>query len=261
MAVPAHDERDLEFARKFALPIRQVVAPAAVPGASSTGSRAVSPGKAVVVQSELPRRSCRRPRPNSASSPGWKSKAAANARSTISCATGFSPANVIGASRSRSSGATANTNSYPKANFRSNRRRSPISSRPAPASRPWPEPRIGSGIRTPPTRETNTMPQWAGSCWYYLRYCDPHNAENFVGQEAERYWMDSGKPGGVDLYVGGTEHAVLHLLVRAVLAQGAARPRPGLDAGAVSEAGQPGADPGRGRSENVEEQRRQRGQS
>ena len=61
-------------------------------------------------------------------------------------------------------------------------------------------------------RETNTMPQWAGSCWYYLRFCDPHDDKRFVGEEAERYWMGRDQPGGVDLYVGGTEHAVLHLL-------------------------------------------------
>jgi leucyl-tRNA synthetase len=61
-------------------------------------------------------------------------------------------------------------------------------------------------------RETNTMPQWAGSCWYYLRFCDPTNVERFAGEAAEKFWMDSGKAGGVDLYVGGTEHAVLHLL-------------------------------------------------
>ena len=61
-------------------------------------------------------------------------------------------------------------------------------------------------------RETNTMPQWAGSCWYYLRFCDPHNDKRFVGEQAERYWMGGDKPGGIDLYVGGTEHAVLHLL-------------------------------------------------
>jgi leucyl-tRNA synthetase/REP element-mobilizing transposase RayT len=61
------------------------------------------------------------------------------------------------------------------------------------------------------TRETNTMPQWAGSCWYYLRYCDPRNADRFISHEAEAYWT-SEKPGMVDLYVGGTEHAVLHLL-------------------------------------------------
>lgn len=62
-------------------------------------------------------------------------------------------------------------------------------------------------------RETNTMPQWAGSCWYYLRYLDARNSSGFVGAAAENYWMKTGgdKP-GVDLYVGGTEHAVLHLL-------------------------------------------------
>ena len=92
------------------------------------------------------------------------------------------------------------------------------------------------------TRELNTMPQWAGSCWYYLRFCDSSNDERFVGKEAEKYWMVSKKrtkgpsaqgtkgsspsvagsldgsvpsafhAGGVDMYVGGAEHAVLHLL-------------------------------------------------
>ena len=62
------------------------------------------------------------------------------------------------------------------------------------------------------TRETNTMPQWAGSCWYYLRFCDPGNDRRFVGEEPEHYWMGGKQPGGVDLYIGGVEHAVLHLL-------------------------------------------------
>jgi len=58
----------------------------------------------------------------------------------------------------------------------------------------------------PVRRETNTMPQWAGSCWYYLRYIDPHNDKIFCDKEKEQYWMP------VDLYIGGSEHAVLHLL-------------------------------------------------
>ncbi|MCP5524218.1 MAG: leucine--tRNA ligase [Verrucomicrobiales bacterium] len=73
------------------------------------------------------------------------------------------------------------------------------------------------------TRETNTMPQWAGSCWYYLRYLDAANSGCFVDGDAEQYWMGVSNPKseirnpksaapGVDLYVGGTEHAVLHLL-------------------------------------------------
>jgi len=61
-------------------------------------------------------------------------------------------------------------------------------------------------------RETNTMPQWAGSCWYYLRFCDSQNDQRFTGKEPERYWMGGEQPGGVDLYIGGVEHAVLHLL-------------------------------------------------
>ncbi|MGB1129301.1 MAG: class I tRNA ligase family protein, partial [Haloferula sp.] len=80
-------------------------------------------------------------------------------------------------------------------------------------------------------RETNTMPQWAGSCWYYLRYCDPRNNDRFISTEAEEYWSgnvaeassldakngkamspEGSATGMVDLYVGGTEHAVLHLL-------------------------------------------------
>ena len=63
---------------------------------------------------------------------------------------------------------------------------------------------LGSGRRA--RRETNTMPQWAGSCWYYLRYLDPHNSEALASSEKIDYWLP------VDLYVGGAEHAVLHLL-------------------------------------------------
>jgi leucyl-tRNA synthetase len=67
-------------------------------------------------------------------------------------------------------------------------------------------------------RDTNVMPQWAGSCWYEMRYLDPTNEDRFVDPEVEKYWMGPrtdqrpDHPGGVDLYVGGVEHAVLHLL-------------------------------------------------
>jgi leucyl-tRNA synthetase len=76
---------------------------------------------------------------------------------------------------------------------------------PLATARDWLEtidPRSGRPAR----RETNTMPQWAGSCWYYLRYIDPANSARLVNEELENYWMP------VDLYVGGSEHAVLHLL-------------------------------------------------
>ncbi len=77
---------------------------------------------------------------------------------------------------------------------------------------------LGDGLK-PYTRDTNVMPQWAGSSWYELRYADPHNSEQFCAKENEAYWMGPrpaehgpSDPGGVDLYVGGVEHAVLHLL-------------------------------------------------
>jgi leucyl-tRNA synthetase len=82
----------------------------------------------------------------------------------------------------------------------------------------------GAAGSIPARRELNTMPQWAGSCWYYLRYLDPHNTDAFVAPQIERYWLgqkatdtqhpspNTPAPGGVDLYVGGVEHAVLHLL-------------------------------------------------
>ena len=88
-------------------------------------------------------------------------------------------------------------------------------------------------------RETNTMPQWAGSCWYYLRFLDPHNDRGAVDPAVEKAWMP------VDLYVGGAEHAVLHLLYarfwhKVLFDRGYVSTR------AVPEAGQPGDDPGRG---------------
>jgi len=75
----------------------------------------------------------------------------------------------------------------------------------------------GDGVQTY-RRDTNVMPQWAGSCWYQMRYIDPQNDDRFCAVENEEYWMGPrtdvrpDHPGGIDLYVGGVEHAVLHLL-------------------------------------------------
>ncbi|HEY7673551.1 MAG TPA: leucine--tRNA ligase [Gammaproteobacteria bacterium] len=76
---------------------------------------------------------------------------------------------------------------------------------PLAAARAWLE-TVDPTSGRPARRETNTMPQWAGSCWYYLRFIDPHNAKRLVDPDLEKYWMP------VDLYIGGSEHAVLHLL-------------------------------------------------
>ena len=74
---------------------------------------------------------------------------------------------------------------------------------------------LGEGPKTY-YRDTNTMPNWAGSCWYYMRYLDPTDTEHMVEKDEYDYWMGpdrgNGRSGGVDLYVGGVEHAVLHLL-------------------------------------------------
>ena len=78
----------------------------------------------------------------------------------------------------------------------------------------WVEADLGDGPQRY-RRDTNVMPQWAGSCWYELRYTDPTNEQAFVDRAVEEYWMGpqgEGHSGGVDLYIGGVEHAVLHLL-------------------------------------------------
>ncbi len=222
MAVPAHDERDWEFARKFALPIREVVSPDAAP--RTRRRRRVRRRAARMFRGRRvrhPLRSARRPAHRRGESrnhpPGSKRRASAKRRSTSSCATGFSPASATGASRSPSSGKTAGTARFSE---------SELPARPARARRFQADrhPRAaadqgdatGSRYTDTATRETNTMPQWAGSCWYYLRYCDraKRRALRRRRTPSATGWAarPSNSPGGVDLYVGGTEHAVLHLL-------------------------------------------------
>ncbi|MGI8435805.1 MAG: leucine--tRNA ligase [Chthoniobacterales bacterium] len=205
MAVPAHDARDLEFAERFELPIRAVVQP---PGEFEPVGYA-GDGSAI----------------NSPLIEGLPTKEAKEKITQVLADRGAGRRAVNYKlrdwlfSRQRYWGEP-----FPIV-WESGRHRS-LGEEELPLVPPDLEDFKPTGTGEPPlakatewlryseaaTRETNTMPQWAGSCWYYLRFCDPNDDQRFVGQEAERYWMNAGNPGGVDLYVGGTEHAVLHLL-------------------------------------------------
>jgi len=207
MAVPAHDERDLEFAQKFELPIKIVVQAPAKTAEESIGF--CDNGTAI-----------NSPLIDGLPTPEAKAKIAAwlEERGLGKLAINFKLRDWL-FSRQRYWG-------EPFPIVWENGQHRAISESELPLTPPaladfkptgTPEPPLSKATdwvrySATATRELNTMPQWAGSCWYYLRYCDPANSERFVGEAAERYWMGGGKPGGVDLYVGGTEHAVLHLL-------------------------------------------------
>ena len=211
MAVPAHDERDWAFARQYALPIREVIAGGNVQEAAFTDTN-----RGTVVNS-------------------------ATSDNTFSI-NGLAPSEAIPriiewlAKQGKGTRAV----NYKLRDWLFARQR--YWGEPFPVlwvdgeARPLPEERLplvlpethnfkpsGTGesplanlsewlattdpiTNQPARRETNTMPQWAGSCWYYLRFIDPKNSTHLVDQEKERYWMP------VDLYIGGSEHAVLHLL-------------------------------------------------
>jgi len=203
--VPAHDQRDLEFARKFDLPIREVVRPQS--GEESIGFT----GEGIAINSPII---------DGLTSAQAKKKITAwlEQRGLGKRAINYKLRDWL-FSRQRYWGEP-----FPIV-WEDGRHRG-LDEKELPVVPPPLDDYKPSGTGEPPlarakewvrysakaTRETNTMPQWAGSCWYYLRFCDPHNDKRFVGEEAERYWMGDDKPGGVDLYVGGTEHAVLHLL-------------------------------------------------
>jgi leucyl-tRNA synthetase len=204
-AVPAHDERDLEFARKFDLPIRQVVQP------SGDEDPIGFVGDGVAINSPIIN--------------GLQS------RQAIRKITDWLEEHGLGKrainyklrdwlfSRQRYWGEP-----FPIVWQDGNHRA--LTESELPVVSPPLEDYKPTGTGEPPlakaedwiryseraTRELNVMPQWAGSCWYYLRFCDPTNDKRFVGEDAERYWARGDHPGTVDLYVGGTEHAVLHLL-------------------------------------------------
>ena len=205
MGVPAHDERDLEFARKFDLQIREVVRP--LGGEDSIGF--VGEGIAInspVIDGLPSRQAIRR-------ITEWLEQ-----RGVGKGAINYKLRDWL-FSRQRYWG-------EPFPVVWENGKHRALDENELPVVPPPLDDYKPIGTDEPPLarakewvrysgnalRETNTMPQWAGSCWYYLRFCDPQNDQRFVGEEAERYWMGGPKPGGVDLYVGGTEHAVLHLL-------------------------------------------------
>jgi leucyl-tRNA synthetase len=223
MAVPAHDERDWEFARKFGLPIREVVSAAPSLGLGGGGVCEAEPmecfvGEGFAIHSGpldgLPTGDAKHEITRLLEEQGL-------GRKTIN----FKLRDWL-FSRQRYWGEP-----FPIVWEEGRHRAIPESE--LPLLPPALEDFKPTGTGEPPlakatewlrysekaTRETNTMPQWAGSCWYYLRYIDPDNSDRFTGKDAERYWMcgsaasrSSQSKGGVDLYVGGTEHAVLHLL-------------------------------------------------
>ena len=208
MAVPAHDERDFEFATKFHLPIREVVKPSSVNDALPS----CFAGEGVAVNSGfldgLPTAEAKQ------KIIVWLQEKDLG-RGTVN----YKLRDWL-FSRQRYWG-------EPFPIVWENGRHRALTQDELPVVQPDMEDFKPTGTPEPPLskalewlkysdsaqRETNTMPQWAGSCWYYLRFCDATNSDRFIGKEADQYWMArSAKPGGVDLYVGGTEHAVLHLL-------------------------------------------------
>ncbi|MCL1992955.1 MAG: leucine--tRNA ligase [Spirochaetes bacterium] len=213
MAVPGHDERDFEFAKTFGLPIVQVVAPDKTP-----------PGEM---------RECITADGYAVNSGQFSGQETAEAKKNITLwleAAGIGkkavnyklrdwifsrqrywgePIPIVHCSAKCQGGSAIVPLPYDQLPLRLPK----VASYAPTGTGESPLAGIESWVNTacpacgaPARRETNTMPQWAGSCWYYLRYLDPHNESVFAAQEKIEYWMP------VDIYVGGAEHAVLHLL-------------------------------------------------
>jgi leucyl-tRNA synthetase len=274
MAVPGHDERDWEFAKKFNLPIEQVVI--------RTGFKPleISPGKFIGgAIGPLEKPFCEEGIAISSPESGWRLKDMKLPKDQQQLPWEFSPPDINGLSTPEAKKKITawleeknlgkKTINYKLRDWLFSRQRYwgepfPIVWKIGPDGESYHEALPESALPVlPPTledykptatgepplarakdwvnlpdgsvRETNTMPQWAGSCWYYLRYLDAKNNSTFVGKDVENYWMGatannsvaanvsslhsknqsgltSAATPGVDLYVGGTEHAVLHLL-------------------------------------------------
>ncbi len=212
MAVPAHDERDFEFAEKFALPVLQVVQPtndADWKGYTEHGI-AVNSG----FLDGLPTAEAKAKMIDWLESNGkGKRRVQFKLRDWLFSRQRYwgEPFPIVWKDGKHQAIPDSELPllAPPLDDYKPSGSPEPILSK----ARGWVELPDGS------VRETNTMPQWAGSCWYYLRYCDPSNSNRFISREAEEYWSSNHQSsilnpqsGMVDLYVGGTEHAVLHLL-------------------------------------------------
>ncbi len=265
MAVPAHDERDLEFARQYGLEIREVVAES--PGSARDSRAGAGDSPATVPPGSIPGGTF------PAGSPETARESRALPTLGDGCAINSPVIDGLPTSEAKhritawleEQGLGRRTVNYKLRDWLFSRQRywgepfpivwrdgkhETIPETELPLVPPPLDDFKPTGSGEPPlaraqdwvrysdaaSRELNTMPQWAGSCWYYLRFCDPGNSGRFVGHVAERYWMGGAKNesegtptvskgaatipnnsassvrGGVDLYVGGTEHAVLHLL-------------------------------------------------
>jgi leucyl-tRNA synthetase len=211
MAVPAHDTRDFEFAKKFKLPVVQVVEPPAGKEWQGFTDDGVAVNSGFITGLPTPEAK--------AKITAWL-EAKGLGKKTINYKLRdwlFSRQRYWGEPFPIVWKKDANGNAYHEALPESALPLLPPALddyKPTPDGQP-PLARAQDWVNLPDgsVRETNTMPQWAGSCWYYLRYLDAQNPDAFVAPETERYWMDpASKTPGVNLYVGGTEHAVLHLL-------------------------------------------------
>jgi leucyl-tRNA synthetase len=264
MAVPAHDQRDFEFAQKFKLPIVQVVGSAPAPGAVSR-ALAGNPGSADNPTNSVAADGASAAAPGADALPFVGDGVAVNSGFITGLPTAEAKAKITAWLEEKGLG--KKTINYKLRDWLFSRQRywgepfpivwkkdaagnlchEALAESALPLLPPLLDDYKPTADGQPPLarakdwltlpdgsiRETNTMPQWAGSCWYYLRYLDAKNASGFVGKDAESYWMGSDSAAaivsslkskgsqsgltsaatpGVDLYVGGTEHAVLHLL-------------------------------------------------
>ena len=200
MSVPAHDERDFEFATKFKLPIIEVISNKSKKKCYTGDGKIINSGKF-----------------NGISNNEFKNKVIEilERNKTGKKTVNYKLRNWI-FSRQRYWGEPIPILHSKDKSIALNEQDLPLilpkvnsylpkndGSSPLARNKEWSEVEINGNKYK---RESNTMPQWAGSCWYYLRYLDPNNKEEFVNIQKVKYWMP------VDLYIGGAEHAVLHLL-------------------------------------------------